>query len=171
MRERPGHPPRVVALDLGKARVGVAISDELGLLAHPRPALDGRDRKTLLATLVEMAKDEGVTRFLVGLPLSMSGEHGIKAAQAEAFAAELARAAGVPVELLDERWTTVQAARQLRDSGVDARAGKARIDGVAAAVMLQSWLDARRGDAGPAPLPDLPPPPAPPRGRGGKRGR
>ncbi len=132
---------RVLAIDLGKARVGVAVSDELGMFAHPRPALDGKSRKALLAALAALAREENVTRFLVGLPLEMSGAEGSAARKALAFAEELANATGIEVELVDERLTTVEAGRHLRAQGVSARAGKKLVDGVAAAVMLQSWLD------------------------------
>ena len=143
MRERPDH-CRVAAIDLGKARVGVAIADELGLYAHPRPPLDGRDKKALLAALVTLAREEEVTGFLVGLPLDMSGASGHMASRAAAFARELGEASGLPVELYDERWTTVEAHRMLRQSGKNARHAKGLVDGVAAAVMLQSWLDRQR---------------------------
>jgi putative Holliday junction resolvase len=136
--------PRVAAIDLGKARVGVAVSDELGLLAHPRPFLDGKSRKALLNALVTLAREEEITLFLVGLPLEMSGATGSAARRATEFADELAGATGVRVELFDERLTTAQANRALRAGGVSRRAGKQLVDGVAAAVMLQSWLDSRR---------------------------
>jgi putative Holliday junction resolvase len=137
-------PPRAAAIDLGKARVGVAVADELGLMAHARPFLDGRSRKVLLAALVELAREEHIERFLVGLPLTMRGEEGPAARRAVAFAHALADAAGVEVELCDERLTTVEAARLLHDGGMKAREQKGRIDGAAAAVLLQSWLDSRR---------------------------
>lgn len=140
----PSSAVRVAAIDLGKARVGIAISDELGLLAHPRPFLDGKSRKPLIAALVAMAREEGIERFLVGLPLEMTGEEGPAARRIMSFAQELANAAGVDIELVDERLTTVEAAQQLRASGINAREGKSLVDGVAAAVILQSWLDARR---------------------------
>ena len=140
----PPRAVRVVAIDLGKARVGIAISDELGLLAHPRPFLDGKSRKPLIAALVAMVREEGIERFLVGLPLEMTGEEGPAARRIMSFAQELANAAGVDIELVDERLTTVEAAQQLRASGINAREGKSLVDGVAAAVILQSWLDARR---------------------------
>jgi putative Holliday junction resolvase len=143
---RPSSDVRVVAIDLGKARVGIAVSDDLGLLAHPRPALEGKSRKPLIAALAAMARAEGTQRFLVGLPLEMTGEHGAAARRVMSFAQELANATGVEIELVDERLTTVEAAQQLRASGVNAREGKGLVDGVAAAVILQSWLDARRGD-------------------------
>src|SRR4051794_20308727 len=116
--------PRVAAIDLGKARVGVAVSDELGLLAHTRPFLDGRSRRPLLAALGTLAREDGITRFLVGLPLEMTGEHGPAARRALAFAQELADATGVEVEMIDERLSTVEASRRLTDGGVTARRQK-----------------------------------------------
>src|SRR3954463_12055547 len=89
---------RVVAIDLGKARVGIAVSDELGLLAHPRPFLDGKSRKPLIAALVAMVRDEGIERFLLGLPLEMTGDEGPAARRVMGFAQELANAAGVEIE-------------------------------------------------------------------------
>ena len=136
---------RVAAIDLGKARVGLAVSDDLGLLAHPRPFLDGKNRKPLLAALATLARDEGIQRFLLGLPLEMTGEEGPAAQRVLRFAQELANASGVDIELVDERLTTVEAAQQLRANGITAREGKGLIDGASAAVILQSWLDARRG--------------------------
>lgn len=122
----------------------MAVSDELGLLAHPRPFLDGKSRKALLDALVALAREDEITRFLVGLPLEMSGATGSAARRAIEFADELAGATGIEVELFDERLTTVQASRALRAGGASRRAGKQLVDGVAAAVMLQSWLDRRR---------------------------
>lgn len=135
---------RVVALDLGKSRVGVAISDDLGLLAHPRAALDGRKRPALLAKLKRLVEIEGVGRFLVGLPLDMSGELGVAAHRAVRFCQLLADACGVEVELVDERLSTVQAERALRAAGTRGGALEGKIDGAAAAILLQHWLDQRR---------------------------
>jgi putative Holliday junction resolvase len=137
--------PRVMAIDLGKARVGVAVADELGMMAHARPYLDGKSRKVLLQALTDMAREEGIERFLVGLPLEMSGAEGVAARRALDFAHELATATGLEVEMIDERLSTVAAGRLLRDGGVKGRDQKARIDGASAAVLLQSWLDARPG--------------------------
>jgi len=132
---------RVAAIDLGKARVGVAVTDELGLMAHTRPFLDGKSRKALLRALAELAREDGITRFLVGLPLEMSGADGPAARRALAFAHELADATGIEVEMVDERLSTVEASRRLHDGGVKAREQKGLIDGAAAAVILQGWLD------------------------------
>ncbi len=134
---------RVCALDLGKARVGVALSDELGLLAHPRAPFDGRNRKALLRAIAELAREESVALFLVGLPLDMTGEAGSAARKAEVFAQEVANATGCNVQLLDERLTTVEAEARFRAQGLARHEMRSRIDGAAAAVLLQGWLDAR----------------------------
>ena len=134
---------RVAAIDLGKARVGVAVTDELGLMAHARPFLDGKSRKVLLRALAELAREDAIQRFLVGLPLEMSGVEGSAARRALAFAHELADATGIEVEMVDERLTTVEAQRRLSDGGMKAREQKGHIDGASAAVLLQAWLDGR----------------------------
>jgi putative Holliday junction resolvase len=136
-------PVRVASIDLGKARAGVAVADELGLYAHARPFVDATSRKPLLEALKALAVSEKLERFLVGLPLELGGGEGPAARRALKFAQELADATGVEVELVDERLTTVEAARQLRASGRDARQSKSKVDGVAAAIVLQRWLDAR----------------------------
>lgn len=139
------HPRRrVAALDLGKARVGLALSDELGLLAHPRPPLDGSSLKQLLAELTKLAEDESVGRFLVGLPRDMSGAAGVAAQRAVRFCRKLADTTGVEVELVDERLTTVEASRRLKEQGKRTAEVKASVDSAAAAIVLQEWLD-RRG--------------------------
>jgi putative holliday junction resolvase len=135
---------RIVALDPGKVRVGVAIDDDLGLMAHPRGTIDGRDRKALLAALKALADEERVVRFVVGLPLDMRGGEGVAARGARLLAQQVANATGREVELWDERLTTVQAQRSLQASEVHGKRAKARIDEAAACAILQSWLDARR---------------------------
>lgn len=135
---------RTIGVDLGGVRCGVAIDDELGQMAHPRPNLPAKDRKALVEALVALAREEGARRFVVGFPLEMSGEEGVAAERVRKFAQALADASGLSVELWDERLTTVEAAAALRASGHDARAQKSRIDAAAAVAILQSWLDARR---------------------------
>ncbi len=134
---------RTCALDLGSVRVGVAIDDELGLMAHPRGTLDARDRKALLAAIRELAEQQGVGRFVVGLPLDMRGSEGTAARGARAMAQQIADATGRAVELWDERLTTVQAQRSLAASEVRGKKARARIDEAAACAILQSWLDSR----------------------------
>jgi putative Holliday junction resolvase len=134
---------RTCALDLGRVRVGVAIDDELGAMAHPRGAFEARDRKALLAALKALADDEHVVRFVVGLPLDMKGSEGMAARGAREMAQHIANATGREVELWDERLTTVQAQRALQASEVRGKKARSRIDEAAACAILQSWLDAR----------------------------
>ncbi len=134
---------RVAALDYGRARIGVAVADELGLFAHARPPISAEKKKAALAAIAALAKEERIDRFLVGLPLSLRGEAGASAERAEAFAHDVARATRCEVELVDERLTTVAAHRELRASGVSAKKSRGKVDGVAACLMLQAWLDAR----------------------------
>lgn len=139
---------RVAGIDFGQARVGVAVSDDLGMLAHPRPHLDGRNRTALLDALHAFARAESIERFVVGLPRNLDGSEGIAARRARQFAALVERTSGVPVVLVDEWLTTEEATRRLREQGVDARRGRSRVDSAAATILLQSYLDsaARGGD-------------------------
>jgi len=135
---------RAAAIDLGKVRVGVAVSDELGLLAHPRPFLSGFDTGRLIDQLITLAGKENIELFLVGLPRTLKGAEGPPARRARRFAEKLAERSGLRVELVDERLSTREAGLRLREQGLDARAARLRIDSASAAVLLQSWLDARR---------------------------
>lgn len=147
MTQAPPEPkpprPRVAALDLGAARVGVALSDELGLMAHPRGVLAARPRPKLLAALKELVESEGVRRIVIGFPLDMRGTEGEAARRARLLAQEIADATSCDVELFDERLTTVQAQRALTASEVFGKDAKARIDEASAVEILQAWLDAR----------------------------
>jgi putative Holliday junction resolvase len=133
---------RAAGIDLGTVRVGLAVADELGMMAHPRPHLDGRDAERLIERLTQLARDEGITQFVVGLPRRLDGREGTAARRARKFAADLGAASGVPVELVDEWLTTRQATANLRERGLDARRAREVVDSEAAAVLLQSWLDA-----------------------------
>lgn len=132
-------------IDLGKVRVGLAVSDELGVLAHPRPPLDGRDLGRLVERLVDLMQSEGIDVFVVGLPLHLSGAEGRAAARVRRFAERLRQRTQARVELYDERLTTRQARDRLRSAGLSERELRPRLDGAAAAILLQSWLDQHRG--------------------------
>jgi putative Holliday junction resolvase len=134
---------RTCALDLGAVRVGVAIDDELGRMAHPRGTLSGRDRGALVKALREMADAEGIVRFIVGLPLDMKGGEGDSARRARDMAQLIADGTRREVELWDERLTTAQAQRSLSASEVHGKKAKKRIDEASACMILQAWLDAR----------------------------
>lgn len=135
---------RVCALDPGRTRIGVAVDDELGLLAHPRGTLDPRNPKVLAEALRALAEGENVRRFVVGLPLHMKGSEGASARDARRLAQVVADATGCLVELWDERLSTVQANRSLAASEVRGKKARAHIDEAAACAILQSWLDARQ---------------------------
>jgi putative Holliday junction resolvase len=136
---------RALGLDLGSRRIGVAVSTSDGSLATPYEVLDrAKDRSTDHRAIARLAADEAVEILVVGLPLSLDGTDGPAATAARAEAAELGAATGLPVELWDERLTTVTADRQLAELDLDARARRRVVDKVAAAVMLQAWLDHRR---------------------------
>jgi putative holliday junction resolvase len=135
---------RAAAIDLGKVRVGLAVADELGFLAHPRPFLDGRHPGRLVEALAILASEEGIDLFVVGLPRTLSGEEGPAARRARDFAERLRHRTGLRVELVDEWLSTREAMSRLRDQNLDGRAARQRIDSAAAAIVLQSWLDARR---------------------------
>jgi len=132
---------RVAAVDLGKVRVGLAVSDELGVMAHPRGPLAGGNRRKLVGELADLARAERIRRFLVGLPLDRQGGEGREATRARKFAQALADATRCEVELVDERLSTVEASRRLSEGGVSARRQRPLIDSASAAVLLQAWLD------------------------------
>ena len=139
---------RVAAIDLGSVRVGVAISDELGLLAHPRPHLPGGSRAALLEALTELARAEGIEHFLVGLPRQLDGSEGRAAREARQFAAALARRTKLEVTLCDEWLSTRQAHQRLQEGGHSSRERRQRVDSAAAAILLQSWLDGHGSSGG-----------------------
>jgi putative Holliday junction resolvase len=131
-----------VGVDVGSVRVGVAACDPAGLIATPVSTLSrGKGDLDALAALV--AEREAV-EVLVGLPTSLSGRAGPAAAAVEAYAGGLAAQLLVPVRLVDERFSTVAALRDLRASGVDTRRGRSVIDQAAAVIILQGALDAER---------------------------
>ena len=129
---------RVIALDHGKARCGVAVSDPTGELVTPLPLIERPDTRRGLARVVDAIRERGAELVVVGLPLTLTGDEGAQAQAARAFAERLAQAVDVPVELHDERLTTRMA---------DRTGGSADPDSVAAAYLLESWLMGRRASA------------------------
>lgn len=139
---------RVLALDVGKRRIGVAISDELGLTAQGLPTIERRNNREDFAALARLAADRNVSLFLVGNPINMSGEEGRQAGWVRQFAETLSGRTGVPVKLWDERLTTVEAERVLRQSGISIEKRARAVDRLSAVILLQSYLDALALDAG-----------------------
>jgi putative Holliday junction resolvase len=135
---------RVLGIDAGERRVGVAVSDELRLLARPVCVLDrARGLAPVLDTLTEIAQRDGVARLVVGLPLNADGSHGPQARRAQDFARVAARVVGLPVEMWDERLSTQAAEEIVRAQGRTTRRLRQRgqLDAIAAAVILQDYLD------------------------------
>lgn len=145
----------MLGVDLGAARVGVAVSDSRRTLAAPLStlAVGGAGEAGVVDRLVALVDDQGAAAVVVGLPLSLDGRRGPAARAASVLADRLAAALatrGVPVELADERFTTVTAHQALAATGRRSRQRRAVVDRAAATVLLQAWLDARRAGAGAA---------------------
>ena len=138
-----GEPRRVLGLDLGDARIGVAISDDARRIAVPLGTVR-TGAPADVRTIVDLVREHGVTLVVVGHPLLLSGKAGERAHHAERFAAALSGLLDVPVLLQDERLSTVEAERALRETGASARDRRRAIDRSAATVILQAWLDTDR---------------------------
>jgi len=154
---------RVLGIDFGERRVGVAVSDPTGTLASPLPTLKRRaGKRPPLAALEALAAEHGVGALVVGLPLTPSGEESDWTRTVREVGEALARRTGLPVHFVDERFTSVQAQRAVRGIGLPRRKReeKGRVDAAAAVLILQSWLDQRSrnlevpGEAATRPEPD-----------------
>lgn len=135
---RPG---RVLALDLGKKRIGLAISDELGFTAQGLETLERTGRRNDIEVLRKLIGEKGVTAILMGDPLHMSGAQSRQGDYTREFAGELERKTGLPIRFWDERWTSKAAERMLRGSGIANEQRKPTIDKLSAVILLQSYLD------------------------------
>ncbi len=133
---------RILALDVGKRRIGLAISDPLGITAQGLETLERRNLREDLALLGRLAAERGVRLFLVGLPLHMSGDESSQSAYVRDFASRLAAATGVPVEFWDERLTSREAERALREGEATLRRKKQSVDRMSAVLLLESYLGA-----------------------------
>ena len=134
----------VLGLDAGTVRVGLAATDPTGTIATPVDTLARQSDRALWDRVRAEARERGATRIVVGLPLGMGGDEGPAAESARAFAAEVGVQTGLPVEMWDERLTSVAAERALVSSGMRRRRRREVADAVAEALMLQGWLDAHR---------------------------
>lgn len=137
---------RVLALDLGERRIGVAASDPSGLVAQPLHVIARRSDRQAIETIAVLLSDLGVARIVVGLPRNMDGTLGPQAARAQRFAARLAAAVGVPVDLWDERLSTVEAERTLARADLSRRRRREMRDAVAASLVLDAYLRAHSID-------------------------
>lgn len=135
---------RYLGIDPGRARIGLALADDVLRTARPLRTVAHRSEAADVAAIAAAAREYEVTRAVVGLPVNMDGSEGPAARHARALAAKLGAALGVPVELFDERLSTFEADARLRERGFSAKDRRSRVDAEAAAVILQGWLD-RRG--------------------------
>jgi putative holliday junction resolvase len=132
---------RILALDLGKKRIGLALSDALGITAQGLPTLERSNIRADLDALARLINEHGVTLLLIGNPLHMSGKEGRQTEFAREFADRLTKKTGLEVQFWDERLTTVEAQRVLRESGVSIEKRARAVDRLAAVILLESYLD------------------------------
>jgi len=141
---------RVLGIDFGVRRHGLAVSDPMGYSAQPAGVVERKGRDPGLDEIARVIEDKEVTRIVIGLPVHMDGEPGDHYEDVLAFVALLEERFGLPVETVDERLTTVQAERALLEGGMSRKKRKQRVDQMAAQLILQGWLDRQSG------MPDIP---------------
>jgi putative Holliday junction resolvase len=134
-------PGRILSLDVGLKRIGLALSDPLGITAQGLPNLVRRNKRSDLEALARLASEHEIVLFLVGHPLNMRGDAGRQAQLVEVFAQALGAHTGIAVRLWDERLTTVEAGRVLRESGISIEKRARAVDRLSAVILLQSYLD------------------------------
>jgi putative holliday junction resolvase len=133
---------RILALDHGTVRIGVALSDELKMIASPLEFIPAEPSADVLAKLRELIREKKVELIVIGMPRNMDGSYGPAAEKVREFAAALQNSIPTPIRLWDERLTSTQANRLLISGGVRRDKRKEKVDGMAAAILLQSFLDA-----------------------------
>lgn len=139
---------RVLAVDWGERRIGLALSDETRMLAQPLATLTRRAGKRFpMRDFLALLERHAVSAVVVGLPLDQDGAEGAAAAAARALAGDIARTSQKPVELWDERFTTARALQAVREMGGTTKGRKDDVDALAATLLLQHYLDAKRGSA------------------------
>ncbi len=132
---------RILAIDHGTVRMGIALSDELGMIAHPLAFIPAEPFSDFLAQLKVLLKEKEVQQVLIGMPRNMDGSYGPAALKVQEFAAVLKEAIVLPIKMWDERLTSTQANRFMAEAGTKKHARKGKVDGMAAAILLQSYLD------------------------------
>lgn len=136
---------RTLALDHGTVRIGVAVSDELGMIAQPLEFIPAEPLAAFLERLKTLVAEREVGRILVGMPRNMDGSYGPAAEKVKEFVRQLRETLSLPIQTWDERLTSVQAQRMLREAAVKGAKQRQKIDQMAAAILLQSYLDAQPG--------------------------
>ncbi len=137
---------RALGLDVGEKRIGVALSDIMGVLASPLTVIDASDKQDALHNIIELCISNEVERIVVGLPKSMDGSIGAQAQKVEAFCNSLAEAVDIPIDKWDERLSSVAADRAMIAAGTRKDKKKELRDAIAAAIILQGYLDRKASD-------------------------
>ena len=142
------NPGRILGLDVGARRIGVAVSDGLGLTAQGLETLHRKNKKYDFSFLNRVIREYNIQQIVVGLPLRMSGSEGVQAEKIQEFAAGLRKHFKLPVHLWDERLTSAEANRLLRETDLSIEKRGQAVDRIAAILILQGWMDNRRSQAG-----------------------
>lgn len=137
---------RYLCLDPGRKRIGVAVSDETGLIATPLATIQVGDRQQVFKQILRYIEEEQAGKLIIGLPLHMNGDEGIEAGRAREFARQLGKLTNIPIDFMDERLTSVEAERLMQEAGVRRDKRKANLDARAAAIILQTYLDVERSE-------------------------
>lgn len=143
---------RYLCLDPGRKRIGVAVSDETGLIATPLATIQVGDRQQVFKQILRYIEQEEAGKLIIGLPLHMNGDEGIEAGRAREFARQLSKLTPIPIDFMDERLTSVEAERLMQEAGVKREKRKATLDARAAAIILQTYLDVERSERRNLPL-------------------
>jgi len=142
-QQKSGASGRILGLDVGARRIGIAVSDPLGITAQGLETLQRRNKRTDLAALEQVIREYAVREIVVGLPLRMSGAEGTQSDKMQLFAEDLRKRFRLPVHLWDERLTSAEANRLLRETDMSIRRRGQVVDQMAAVLILQSWMEHR----------------------------
>ncbi len=134
---------RIMALDIGEVRTGIAISDPGERIASPVAVLPSAEVRNCAKSFKRVLEDWEPELFVCGLPYTMAGDEGPQAKRIREYAVDVSRSAGIPVEFSDERLSSREAKRSLREKGLSEKEMRGKVDKIAASIFLQSWLDAR----------------------------
>ena len=136
---------KVLALDVGDRRTGVALSDAVGMIAIPLTTIQASDEDELATVVMALIEEHGAGEVVVGMPLTLAGERGSQAKRTGHFVRHLRSQIDVPIKTVDERLSTVEATRRIREAGGRRKRAREGIDAAAAAVVLQAYLDSGGG--------------------------
>lgn len=135
---------KILGLDYGEARIGLAVSDPFGILATPLETVSEKDREKQISACLSVIKENRIEKLVFGLPMRMDGSEGHRAIYTREFAAELSQRAQIPFDMWDERFSSTEAHRVLEAGGVSGKKRKTKVDKIAAVIILQGYLDAHR---------------------------